>query len=1718
MACVYNYKGKTFSSRKALSDYLRTNEIVLKDLTTRANLILTKDQDTELTNDNRLLNDVFYVETDQFENDSEQKEFEEMVERAKNVSPRDETKIKNKINEFLQTLGVRVEFGTEKGINGIAKILEGVVTMREGYTTEEILEEISHFALEMWSGSNLESYDYRSYVRQTPMYQKFSRAYREKYSKDGLTQEQLERKVDLEILGKILAEQIYIELTSENTATPQYQGFFGTIKQFVRDFLNFIFNEKSVDNLLAEIYTELSKGNQAQFQNQSFLFDYYYSLANTLTQDIKSNIDKLHSTMRTEERIEIEKSRMMAESLIQQAQQEGWTPLKLNKEIESKTKHILVKGELKTTLKEGDAVVQSLANEATGYNIGLESLSKYLSIWIPELKRLNIIANSSTALFSIYDILKAQYALNELVDELNSIVAVASEPENVEYKDAFDTLVLEAKQLINSIEIKYSEKIKHSAIVSIREEMEAVGASEEVIKETIQNSESIIEDINMYQKEMLSKSTYRDPLMGFVYQLINRATTRIAKIFNDTYVPLINYVNSSPAKEMIDKLKGMHDGKRTGWVLHQYNQAVIKEKREELIKKYLGTEITEEELKRIYEGEVVENVLESEEKVELFYAATNRADSEMIERPFTTDFYEAKESDISTAIQNVINSGEPITDTERLKIMRKIKYMGSHLQSLKAEIFEKYRDKDGNLRIENMTAEHKAELESINMIYKLASTKYNRNGLKKKGFDLQIALVLEDMKKSFFNASGEVSETDIERFVDEFNNDPNKKLDWLKKVGVISFTSEFGDTLEEAYNNVGTFDLSKQETRDKLESLKLDVEQSLGESVDFSTEQGVREALEKLNEMKKDLMMPYRMGQEIIVQQIPQTTLNIAEKVHSLAGTINALKTLTDQEQERIDALEAEFIPTAQFEIDRSNGLVESKHLTDKGKPKFYYRKMAQTVNIEQFDSASPFGKISTPVPNVIYMSKPTGERFIYNPTTMAFENIGKLDKKKGEVYLEQKDQTGQTKTYLVSIKPSQTWLDSKKLKDKANPNYNEKMRGRAIQYKSEIIDANGNKVSLLDDRYFDTFGVSKTDIWGEPKQNLELYELRQKLLDAKENHDKNHIFIKNSYFLEPQVYRQKFELTQGTNFKEFSISYLKQNFEALDQDAEEYGNLTQDKQKFSYSLKGSKVRKQIPKFYTKPIDPSLLSDNLLYSYMMYGTMAINFNEKSKVALKSEKIRTIMKNKMYKSGTDLIKGEVSKTYAALSSFIDRELYSSHSISLGNMNILGKNVSVSKTLNYITSTNSISKMGYNKWVAVTGSMAGYLSRFKERYAQRFYNKTDIDFVSSELEHFKNATEISSNTNKYKIFVLMNNLGLIDLRELAEKGVLSQSWNTIFNTLSPFSLMRMLDMPHKMDAALHAMIFYRKIGEKWMSYNAFIEQQVKDPQNPMTIEQANKEWDKYMDKSLYNMIEVDSNGEVKYLDKTAESLIENAGNIARRLHSETTMELKEIDKPDVMRHPASKLIGLFKNYFFSASSYWFQSRKYDQDLGIYTSGAYFTMMNNFRLLAKMVFTLADAMENNPNLTPYEVAQLKRIQMDVYTMLVLFGLFVLANNAADDDEDNVMAQLGAIYSARLLDETLGGTPIGLGFTAYETARSPLSTLLGSQNSSSLFSFSDVKSGPYKGFSKTEKLLLGLTPANNIIKLANADLDNIRTANIKFRSEYTNDLRELLNSAFEQ
>jgi hypothetical protein len=114
--------------------------------------------------------------------------------------------------------------------------------------------------------------------------------------------------------------------------------------------------------------------------------------------------------------------------------------------------------------------------------------------------------------------------------------------------------------------------------------------------------------------------------------------------------------------------------------------------------------------------------------------------------------------------------------------------------------------------------------------------------------------------------------------------------------------------------------------------------------------------------------------------------------------------------------------------------------------------------------------------------------------------------------------------------------------------------------------------------------------------------------------------------------------------------------------------------------------------------------------------------------------------------------------------------------------------------------------------------------------------------------------------------------------------------------------------------------------------------------------------------------------------------------------------------------------------------------------------------------------------------------------------------------------MAQLGAIYSARLLDETLGGTPIGLGFTAYETARSPLSTLLGSQNSSSLFSFSDVKSGPYKGFSKTEKLLLGLTPANNIIKLANADLDNIRTANIKFRSEYTNDLRELLNSAFEQ
>ncbi len=750
MACEFEYKGQKFQSKEKLSDHIKKSEINLKEAVFRINTFLNKTEEYRIKSPHSLFSDIGFLSNNELEKSAEYKELKGIIDNENTLSGDKSVFIQNKIDAFLSNIGVRVEYGKEKGVNGVANLLEGFISMREGYTTEEMLEELSHFLIEMWSGSNLESYNYSDYVRSTVIYKKNELAYRAKYASEGLSGEALERKIDLEILGKILAEQMYIELTSNNSAQIEYNGFFGEIKKVIREFLDFVFNNKSVDNLLSDIYKAFDRGDIESFSNKEFRFTKYYSLKEKTGLDIRTHLANLRNNIRSKEREQIIENRKIAEQLQRDSIAQNWSNQRLESELLSKANFKLDKGKLVSLIQEGDAVIDSLLSLATSLEYDIEGMHEYISIWAAEIKQLNQIGrvsanNGTQGVFSTKQIQKANFALTELREELSELKGVIQQnkynlPDSV--KAGMFEMIVDLEADISQLEVYYLQQIKLSTINNITEEMTKVGADQSAINKVLQNIKEITKDINTIYQNFMSLGTSSDAILGHLYQIINNALTRISNTWSETYNPIIKKITQNTAFSKINLLISKSNGKANGWMIHQYDQEKVKEYKKHFINNELNGFISKEKVDAIVDGANPIDVLETEEELEKYYNAASIADQKMIERPWEDDFYEAREQDIINALQELEQSGvlSGLTDTEKLAIVRKIKSSSGTTQSRKAEIYSKYRDAQGKVST-NFSPEDLAELNAINLIYKLASAKYTRNGVLKRGLDYHVALV-----------------------------------------------------------------------------------------------------------------------------------------------------------------------------------------------------------------------------------------------------------------------------------------------------------------------------------------------------------------------------------------------------------------------------------------------------------------------------------------------------------------------------------------------------------------------------------------------------------------------------------------------------------------------------------------------------------------------------------------------------------------------------------------------------------------------------------------------------------------------------------------------------------------------------------------------------------------------------------------------------------------
>ncbi|MEX0594951.1 MAG: hypothetical protein WD512_00500, partial [Candidatus Paceibacterota bacterium] len=216
------------------------------------------------------------------------------------------TDLKEKLVNFAQKLGIQIttlenylkdrairENVDINDIEGLADIFNKTIALAEGGNVDILAEEVAHFAVE-YHADNEVMERMIGKVDQTDQYKNEADNYREVYRREGLTAEQVERKVRKEIIGKILAQKIKDNFNDTEATTAAEIGIINQLRDLWNQFLDLFRNQpflKEFGAVLDEIaYNELEGETEGMVVSDSK--EVYFNLSG-VSKEIESNLKSI---------------------------------------------------------------------------------------------------------------------------------------------------------------------------------------------------------------------------------------------------------------------------------------------------------------------------------------------------------------------------------------------------------------------------------------------------------------------------------------------------------------------------------------------------------------------------------------------------------------------------------------------------------------------------------------------------------------------------------------------------------------------------------------------------------------------------------------------------------------------------------------------------------------------------------------------------------------------------------------------------------------------------------------------------------------------------------------------------------------------------------------------------------------------------------------------------------------------------------------------------------------------------------------------------------------------------------------------------------------------------------------------------------------------------------------------------------------------------------
>lgn len=660
----------------------------------------------------------------------------------------------------------------------------------------------------------------------------------------------------------------------------------------------------------------------------------------------------------------------------------------------------------------------------------------------------------------------------------------------------------------------------------------------------------------------------------------------------------------------------------------------------------------------------------------------------------------------------------------------------------------------------------------------------------------------------------------------------------------------------------------------------------------------------------------------------------------------------------------------------------------------------------------------------------------------------------------------------MLDIRLNSRWLEDSD-NDYRNPNYDPDLG----------YGANIPKMSIYrDNRFFDKYGIKNEG--DEATINKDQWEMRKLFLEQAREAKSDYGEGQMNIYMRPQISKQDTERLAKIGSDPMGV--LSNTFkdivsERVDDPVHGQGQIADEDVDGRYRM--------IPKYYINRLENrDDVSDDLVYGYAMLSMQSSMYKSKKKALGDVMNYKNMLLNSSMEGGKN---PEGSHAYKMFVDWVNANIYD---VRVNNKsmewNIGGYKVDLNKLALSFTKIVSVTNLGFNPKLAVTGAMTGQTNFLLEGIAGQYISKDSMRFGYEESRRqMSSYIDGIGNINRdNKLYVVGETLGVFNVRN----RVGSAGYNKFFRTVTrdlPFKMLEILNSPLDPQIITSVMDDTRLYDGEFWSWGNFKQMMMED--RNLSAREAEMEWRRLKDKTIWEMISI-KDGKIVAKDPSNSALIDNyIPSLSSRVRSMSQIcngTLNEENRIGASRNVLFNMILPHRGWFIiAAQRLWkkegfnFQTMQmekgYDRSL-ISLMNKVYKGMSEGRMSG--LFDVVREEYDKMSYTEQLGVRRSLLNYAMLATLMVIGRGLSGFGDDDDNEDSWAVQFGlyAIYS--WINEMASQTSPFMEMNAVDMIQDPivvarkLKDILTISNWSPL---DDVQSGVYKGESKLWRQLMKLS-----------------------------------------